>query len=167
MNAVTKTLLAALIIVLFLVPESKAQEAQASNDQELNIRAYEQLLRADIDAKRETIIKEIMEFSDSEAKVFWPIFRKYDMERKQLDQAEAQLVSEYAEAYQNISDEKADQLLSKSFELEAQRARLKKKYFDMMKKALSPRVAAKFFEVENQIQNVSELQWSAKLPANQ
>jgi hypothetical protein len=61
----------------------------------------------------------------------------------------------------------ADELASAAFSLEAQRAELKKKYFNIMKKALSARTAARFFQVENQMQQIVDLQISSNLPARQ
>jgi hypothetical protein len=167
MNYVVKILLVA-FAVPFLVPRiATAQETKRTYDQDLNTKAYEALLKSDIGPQREMLIREIMQFNESESKIFWPIFQQYDQERKKLDEAEAQFIREYSEAYQNISDDKADQLVGKSFDLEVQRAQLKKTYFDKMKKALSPRIAARFFAVENQIQHLYELQVAANLPTNQ
>jgi vacuolar-type H+-ATPase subunit D/Vma8 len=78
-----------------------------------------------------------------------------------------QLIVDYARNYENLTDEQADALMTKAFELEAQRAALKKKYFDKMKTALSATQAAKFFLVENQIQHIVDLQISATLPVVQ
>jgi hypothetical protein len=41
--------------------------------------------------------------------------------------------------------------MSKALELEAERAMLKKKYFDIMKESIGAARAAKFFLIENQI----------------
>jgi hypothetical protein len=131
------------------------------------MQAYEKLLKADVNAKRETIVKAIMHLSDSDSQIFWPIYKEYEAERAKLDDAEAQVTSEYVKEYQNISDDQADQVMSKSLDLEAQRAELKKKYYDTMKKALSPTIAAKFFEVDSQMQHIHDLQVSSTLPANQ
>jgi hypothetical protein len=168
MRVVKITLLACIIALPSLATQSVfAKDAKPVTDQELNIQAYEKLLRADINSKRDAIVKQVLQLSDSDAQTFWPIYQDYEKEREKLDDTEAQLTNEYVAAYQNISEDKADELLSKSFELEAQRAELKKKYFDTMKKALSASTAARFFEVDGQIQHVHDLQLSAKLPANQ
>jgi hypothetical protein len=168
MRTVKRTLVTSLIALPFLVaPFASAKDAKPANNQELNIQAYEKLLHTDINSKREAIVTEIMNLSDSDAKTFWPIYHDYDAERAKLDDAEAQLTNDYAQNSRNISDDQADQLLSKSFDLEEQRAELKKKYYDTMKKALSAATAAKFFEADSQIQHVYDLQLASKLPVNQ
>lgn len=167
MNKIGTNLLIALLAVPFLMTcAAQAQDAAAVNDREVNTKAYVLLLNTDVDAKREAIITEIMHLSDSDAKAFWPIYKEYDAQRAKLDAAEAQILQEYAKDYQTITNEKAEQLLDKSFGIEAQRVELKKKYFKAMKSALSATTAAKFIEVENQLEDVAGLQATAVLPAN-
>jgi len=170
MKATKGTLLVCVIGIPFLVALSlsaKQAASPAANDQELNLRAYETLLRSEVNTKREAIVKEIMQLSDSDGEKFWPVYRQYESERAKLDDAEAQLMNEYVKDYQTMTDAEADQLMSKSFDLEAQRAGLRKKYFETMEKDLSASTAARFFEVDSQLQHISDLQTASKLPANQ
>jgi len=170
MKATKGTLLVCIIGLPFLVALSlsaKQAAAPATNDQELNLRAYETLLRSDVSGKREAIVKEIMQLSDSDGEKFWPIYRQYESERAKLDDTEAQLMNEYVKDYQSMSDVEADQLMSKTFDLEAQRAGLRRKYFETMKKDVSASTAARFFEVDSQLQHIADLQTASKLPANQ
>ena len=168
MNKVGIKLLIAIVAMPFLITcSASAQDAAAVNDRELNTQAYVELLKTDVDSKRVAIVTQIMQFSDSDAKVFWPIYKEYDAQRAKLDAAEAQLIQEYSKEYQTISNEKAEKLLSKTFGIEAQRVDLKKKYFKTIKSALSATTAARFIEVENQLEDVAGLQASAVLPANQ
>ena len=142
-------------------------QEEGFDGREQNFRAYVTLLRADIKAERKDIINAIMQFSDTDAAKFWPIFRQYDAELTTIGDSRMQLIVDYARNYENLTNEQADALMSKAFELEAQRAALKKKYFDKMKTTLSATQAAKFFLVENQIQHIVDLQISAGLPVVQ
>jgi hypothetical protein len=108
-----------------------------------------------------------MQFNDSDATKFWPIFQQYDAELTTIGDGRMKLIVDYARSYENLTNEQADALMSKAFDLEAQRAILKKKYFDKMKAQLSATQAAKFFLVENQIQHIIDLQISASLPVVQ
>ena len=146
---------------------STNQATSATSDRELNLRAYTELLRADVKARRVAIITEVMQFNDSEAATFWSLFRDYDHDLSKLGDTRVQLITDYIKNYDDITNEKADDLMSAALALETQRAELKKKHFDIMKKALSARTAARFFQVENQMQQVVDLQISANLPAMQ
>ncbi len=167
MKGIKGTLLACVALTSLAAAPALAKDSKTANDKDLNMQAYEKLLKADVNAKRETIVKAIMRLNDSDSQIFWPIYKDYEAERAKLDEAEAQVTSEYVKEYQDISDDQADQVMSKSLDLEAQRAELKKKYYDTMKKALSPTIATKFFEVDSQMQHIHDLQVSSTLPANQ
>ncbi len=158
---------AGLVALLLLITAAARTQEKASSDKELNLRAYTELLRADVKVKRVAIITEIMQFDDTEAASFWPIFRAYDLELSKIGDGRISLIEDYIDNYENITDQKADQLMTQVFALEAQRAELKKKYFDKMKKTLSPVTAARFFQIENQIQHIIDLQTSASLPTMQ
>ena len=161
------SLFAALLAApLLLAGPANAQDSAAATDKEQNTKAYVLLLSGDVDSKREAIVKVILQLNDADAAKFWPIYKEYDAERAKLDSAEAALIQEYATAYQSISNEKAEELLTKSFKIDAQRVELKKKYFGKVKSATSATTAAKFIEVENQLQDVAGLQAASVLPAN-
>ena len=158
---------AGLVALLLLITAAARTQEKASSDKELNLRAYTELLRADVKAKRVAIITEIMQFDDTEAASFWPIFRAYDLELSKIGDGRISLIEDYIDNYENITDQKADRLMTQVFALEAQRAELKKNYFDKMKRTLSPVTAARFFQIENQIQHIIDLQVSASLPTMQ
>jgi len=159
------------MIVLLTAPVLAAPVAftqEANFDaREQNFREYVTLLRADIKAQRTDIITQLMQFNDTDAAKFWPIFRQYDAELTKISDDRLQLIVDYARNYESLTDDQADALMSKAFELEAQRASLKKKYFDQMKTALSATQAAKFFLIENQMQHIIDLQIPASLPVVQ
>lgn len=167
MKSTRKLMVTALLAVPVLAASVGRTQEESFDAREQNFRAYVTLLRADIKAQRKDIINTIMQFSDTDAAKFWPIFQQYDGELTTIGDGRMQLIVDYARNYENLSDEKADALMSKAFELEAQRATLKKKYFDKMKTTLSATQAAKFFLVENQIQHIVDLQISAGLPVVQ
>ena len=161
------SLFAALLAApLLLESPAIAQDSAAASDKEQSTKAYVLLLSSDVDSKREAIVKVILQLSEADAAKFWPIYKEYDAERAKLDSAEAALIQEYATSYQSISNEKAEELLTKSFKIDAQRVELKKKYFGKVKSATSATTAAKFIEVENQLQDVAGLQAASVLPAN-
>ncbi len=160
-----KTLMVVALLAAPLVAASLGFTQEESFDsRELNFREYVTLLRSDVKAQRKDIITQLMEFSDSDAAKFWPLFEQYDGELAKIGEGRVQLIVDYARNYENLTNDQADALMSKAFELEAQRAQLKKKYFDKMKAAVSATQATKFFLIENQMQHIVDLQISAELP---
>jgi hypothetical protein len=66
-----------------------------------------------------------------------------------------------------MTDDVADRLARGALDLEGRRHALKMKYYDRFKSALSPKTAARFLQVENQILLLLDLQIAASLPVVQ
>ena len=164
MKSVKALIFGPLVAIIFFAASAAFTQEESFNSRELNFREYVTLLRADVRAQRKEIISQLMQFNDADAAKFWPIFQQYDAELTTIGDGRAQIIIDYARDYDSLTNEQADALMSKAFELEEQRARVKRKYFDKMKVALSATQAAKFFLIENQIQQIVDLQISASLP---
>jgi hypothetical protein len=142
--------------------EKKVQDPAESA--ELNDQAYIRLLRTDLKAKKEQIIKEAMQLNDQQAAAFWPIYRNYDAEQTKLGDEKLAIVHDYAQNFLTMTDPKADQLAQRVMALDEQRLAVKKKYYDLLKKALPAVLAVRFFQVENQLQLILDLQIASNLP---
>lgn len=163
-----RTLLIGMLLVVSAAAADLAfTQDQGSDAREQNFHAYAALLRADMKTQRKEIITELMQFDDEDAAKFWPLFQEYDGALTKIGDGRLALIVEYARNYQNLTNDQADTLMSKAFELEAKRAELKKKYFDEMKEAVSATQAMRFFLIENQIQHIIDLQISSALPVAQ
>jgi hypothetical protein len=134
---------------------------------ETNIHAYVELLRSDLRTQKVAIITDIMQFSEAEDAKFWPVYREYETELSAVNDDRIALIKEYAEAYGNITDAIADRLALGALDLEARRHAVKAKYYERFKTALSPKTAARFLQVENQILLILDLQIAASLPIAQ
>ena len=149
-------------------PATKSQTPAAKDSEQqtkaLNLAAYAELLRSDVRAEKVAIITEVMGFTEAEDTAFWPIYRQYDLEMAKLGDERVALIAEYAKNYANVNDELADRLASKALELEARRQELKGQVYQKVKKALSPLTAARFLQVEHQLQLLIDLQIASSLP---
>ena len=63
-----------------------------------------------------------------------------------------------------MTDDKARELAKKSFDLEEKKTGLKRKYFKKFAKAIAAKKAARFFQIENQINTALDLQVAASVP---
>jgi hypothetical protein len=68
------------------------------------------MLRADLKAQKEAIIKETMQLNEQQAAVFWPIYRQYDAEQTKLGDEKLAIVQDYAANFMIMTNEKADEL---------------------------------------------------------
>jgi hypothetical protein len=157
----------ATLILASLATTASAQGAKppaASDSREVNLRAYVELLRSDVRSQKVAILTEMMEFTDKEDAAFWPIYREYDVELSALNDERVKLIAEYAKSYDAMTDAIADKIALGALDLEGRRNALKQKYYERVKTALSPRQAARFLQVENQLLLLIDLQIAAMLP---
>ncbi len=129
-----------------------------------DVEAYIELLKSDLRTQKVAVLTEAMRFTDEGSSAFWPIHREYELELSKIIDDRIELIKDYAQNYDNLTNEKAKELARTVFDLEKRRAKLKKKYFKKFEKALSAVVAAKFIQVENQINLLIDLQIASELP---
>lgn len=131
---------------------------------EANLRAYVELLRSDLRSQRVAIITELMQFTEAEDTKFWPVYREYETELAKVNDERMALIKEYAANYEKLTDEVADRLARGALDLEGRRNSLKARYYDRFKSVLSPKAAARFLQIENQMLLILDLQIAASLP---
>jgi hypothetical protein len=163
MNIRFAVLALALLAASGLWAQDKTVQPPAQS-QELNRQAYTQLLRMDLKAQKEAIIRETMQLDPQQASAFWPIYREYDAEQTKLWDQKLAIVQNYAANFLTMTNEKADELAQQVMQLDEKRMALREKYYAIVKKALAPILAARFFQVENQIQLIMDLQIASNLP---
>jgi hypothetical protein len=168
-----KEILAAVICALAipLTAPAQAPRANATTDnqtasanQELNTQAYIELLRTDVRKNKTQIMAQVMELNADQAAAFWPIYKDFEAELTQNGDQVVALVKKYVANYDNMSGGVADQLATTLLNIEQQRVELKRKYYARFKNALDPITAARFLQVENQLEKVMDLEIASQLP---
>jgi len=148
--------LAGLVILACVAPRLFAQDTSVDSDI--------QMLRADIRADKTKILTDQMQLSDAEAKTFWPIYNDYDHELTKLNDERVQLLKDYAQQYDTLTDQQVQSLAARSFDLQKKRIDLRQKYFKKISKAVSPKTAARFVQVEDRVDMLINLQIAANFP---
>lgn len=146
-----------IVLALILLITTTAVYAQ-------DVNSYIELLRSDVKTQTRTIITDAMKFSEKEAAAFWPIYTDYEHELVKLGDEKLAMIKDYAANYDSMTEKKADQLTSNSFKFLNNRLKLKEKYFKKFSKAIGTISAAKYMQVDRQIQLVIDLQIASALP---
>jgi Xaa-Pro aminopeptidase len=126
--------------------------------------SYFELLRQDLATKKVALITEVMQFTDDEADVFWPLYREFDFENAKIGDETLKLIKDYAANYENITDEKAIELMNASFDLKNKKLDLKRNYLKKFSKVIAPTRAVKLIQVINQIEMIVDIQIASQLP---
>jgi hypothetical protein len=139
-------------------------KAEAADNEDLNIRAYIELLRTDVRKQMTEIVGQVMRLDADQAAKFWPIYREYEKERAVIGDQIIGLLKNYSDHYTEMTNAVADQLANQLLSIEQQRNSLKKKYYERVKTDLDAITAARFLQVENQLEKLVDLQMAAQLP---
>ena len=155
---------AAVLLLSYGVSAQEKQLQDPAQSKELNTQAYIQLLRSDLKVSKRTLIQESMQLDDKQSADFWPLYNQYDVEQAKLGDQKLALIQEYARDFLTMTDAKADQLAHRAMAIDDQRLALRRKYYDLFNKVLPTVLVVRFFQLENQIQLLVDLQIAANLP---
>ena len=160
------------LVVLGCAAAAAAQEKAAAplsraDTREANLKAYTELMRSDLRAQKAALITEVMGFTDAEDKAFWPVYREYELELTRINDDRLALIDDYSKTYDQLTDAKANELVTKALDLEVRRVALQQKYYSKLKTALPAKTAARVMQVEHQILLLLDLQIAASLPVAQ
>src|SRR4051794_21940132 len=147
-------------------PASDTQAVSTSNE-ELNLRAYTELLRSDLRKSKSQVVSQVMQFDADQAAIFWPIYKQFEADLSKIGDRTVTLVKKYTDNYDQMKGDVADQIATELLAIEQQRNELKRQYYRKFKSALDPITATRFLQVENQVERIVDLQVASHLPVMQ
>ena len=153
---------AGLVFVCSIPAGAQQWRSEAPSPQK--IAAIIDLIREDLSDQKQSVINRVMQFSEADAKVFWPIYEQYQKEFSVIGNETAALIKEFVESIDTMTDSKAASLTSRTFDLHERKLALRRKYYERVSKALSPIKAAKFTQLDGQLVTMLDLQISSNLP---
>jgi len=140
-------------------PATSADKARQANVDE-----YIKLLRSDVRQQKSEMMGAVMALSADDAAKFWPIYSEYDDELTKLNDQRVENIKEYARTYDQMTDEKADELIKNAMAYQMHRSELLAKTYDRLKGAVGAITAARFVQVEHQLLLIIDLQIASELP---
>ena len=129
-----------------------------------NLRSFVELARSDIRTQKALIVAENIPFTNDEAVEFWPLHREYDLELNKLLDLRYAGILEFFQNRDSLTDAQATDLAQRAFDLESKRTDLKRTYFKKFVEVIPAVKAARFFQIENQLNMAIDLQVAAALP---
>lgn len=126
--------------------------------------AFIELLRSDLRADKQAIVTVAMGLSDADSQLFWPIYRAYETERIALGDRTLELIRKYPDAVNVTGPDTIRTLSADWLKLQEDRVKLMKKYYQRAEKEISPRVAARWMQVEHRLWLLLSLQIASEVP---
>jgi hypothetical protein len=145
--------LVAMLTVFIVSP--MAQEKPADNMQ---------LVREKIKTDKKLFIAQNMNLTESEAKVFWPVYENYQKDLAKLVDKTVKLVENYAANYQTMTEEAAKELINGYLAIEGERVTLMKSFLPKFRKVLPEKKVARYYQLENKIDAVVNYGLARQIP---
>jgi hypothetical protein len=95
---------------------------------------------------------------------FWKIYDEYAKEREPLDKDRFAFLQRYAQSYAAMSDDQAMAIALASGRLQIQDVQLRLKYPDTLRKKMSGRVAARFFQIDDYVTSSLRMNMLSGIP---
>jgi Spy/CpxP family protein refolding chaperone len=146
------------LLSTFLPAQTATVSAKPLSDSDI------QLLRSDVQAGKNEIITATMQLTDAESTAFWPIYRDYARDQQKIGDERVALVKDYAASYDTLDDNKAKDMVQRMINIDDKTLNLREDYWPKFMKALGAKRAAKFYQVDNRLSMIVNLQLTAAIP---
>lgn len=125
---------------------------------------YIAMIRDILETETKEAIALVMELDDTQDAEFWKLYNEFESLNYFVKNKRIDLIKEYANSYESMSDKTADELINQSFAYKQEDLKLKKKYYKKMKKVVPTTEAAKFLQCMNKIDALVDAELSLEIP---
>jgi hypothetical protein len=122
------------------------------------------LTRAVIQTERQAIVAEGLDLTSAEADAFWPLFREYHQEIDVVGDREVQLILDYAEHFEAMTDERAADMLDEFLSIQKTTLKIQTKYVKRFRKIMPPKKVTRYFQLENKLDAMIDAEMAAQIP---
>lgn len=146
------------IFTVLLLVIAANLSAQSSSKDELAI------VQSLYGKEKTDLIDLVMGLSDTEKKAFQPVYDAYESERKALGREKIRIINDYAANYENLTEEKADELTKANLKNNLDFEKLYSKTYGKVKKILGAKKASKFIQLETYLQTTIRFEIQDSIP---
>ncbi len=151
------------ILVLSLLVAPMSLVAQTSDEIQLGREIVDTQKKMMVMQKKMVVLQN-MDMTSAEKTAFWPVYDSYQKELNKLDQRTLKLIKDYARNYEQLTDDKAHQLISEFLDVEQARIEEKKNYLKKFEKVLPKKKVARYYQIENKLEAKASLELSQEIP---
>jgi hypothetical protein len=147
--------LLAIALVMAFAGFSTAQDKPADNMD---------LVKEKIRTDKKLFIAENMQLTESEAKVFWPIYDQFQADLGKIRDRSVKLIESFAKNYETMSNDMAKKLMDDSLKIKADDLKLRQSYLPKFRSVLPEKKVAGYYQLENKIDAVIAYQLATRIP---
>jgi len=123
-----------------------------------------QMMRHDLRKQKQKLIAENLPMTESEAVKFWAVYQNYSDELKEINDEKFTMLHSYARQWHTMSNDDSLIFMRRWLELDERAVQLRSKYLLPVKDALPGRKAATFFQLDERINMMIDLEFASQLP---
>ncbi len=131
--------------------------AQTEND-------YLEIARDVLKVEKKAAIADVMDLSEAESQAFWNLYNEYQGKLYTVHNKRIDGIMDFAKNYENMTDEKSDELWMNYMGYQSELLKLKKGYYKKFKKILPTAKAVRFFQAENKIETLVNAELAIEIP---
>ena len=114
--------------------------------------------------ERRNVFAANLALGPEERERFWAVYDEYAVERVPLDRQRFSLIQRYAQSYATLSDDQAMGLALASGRMQISEVELRLKYAAILRRKMSGRVAARFFQIDDYVTTTMRMNSFAGIP---
>jgi len=116
------------------------------------------------ETQRQLIVAENLTLSASESVNFWTLYREYRADVAKLDDRSVALITQFANEYETLTDERALRLLNDSIKIDIDHERLKQRYVKKFAKIVPGVTVGRFMQIEMRLDTIARLKLQSAIP---
>lgn len=121
-------------------------------------------IRAVLGADRQAVVSQAMQFTETEAEAFWPLYRTYRVEMARVGDGIKRLAVEYGHLYPEIPDDRARQMLKDLVSLEKEQVSIRASSLRRFAKVLPAPKVLRFAQIESRLDLAVRAELAAYIP---
>lgn len=122
------------------------------------------LLREKARADKRLVVASVLELTESQAKVFWPVYNAYQSDMVAHYDRLMALIDAYGKAYDAMTDETATTLLKQYLALEKDHVAMLSAYLPRFQKVLPAIKVARLYQIENKMRALVNYELARQIP---
>jgi len=116
------------------------------------------LAKSGMTIERKAVFSQNMGLTDSEAKLFWPIFEEYEAKKSETFEKSLKNLTTIADNIDSMTDEKAKEIIANVMKNQQTNLKLLNAYQKKVAKVLGEKKAFRFVLIEEQIDAIMKVQ---------
>ena len=141
-----------------------AAEVVVVKIQEVSVDDVYDMVKTLAESDRKALIAKNLEMNKEESQKFWPVYTAYRKDVNMVQQQQFTLIKDYAKNYQNLTDDKAGELIDVHLQSKRNLLKIRKKYLGDFRKSVPAIKVAKFYQVENKLSAIVDVRLAEEIP---